>query len=100
MIFYAYTCLHSIDEHYQKSNKTERFLEALSVQQYYTILSASSRFEMLTMQKNSNVKIEIIKDVVKHVQRSGKSKTIRGIITALFTFHNGLYKKFIYKFLT
>lgn len=93
LIFYAYTCLHSIDEHYQKSNKTERFLEALSVQQYYTILSASSRFEMLTMQKNSNVKIEIIKDVVKHVQRSGKSKTIRGIITALFTFHNGLYKK-------
>lgn len=93
LIFYAYTCLHAVEEHYQSSKKTERFLEALSVQQYYTILAASQRFEMLTMQKNSQVKIDTIKEVVKHVQRSGKSKTIRGIITALFTFHNGLYKK-------
>lgn len=93
LVFYAYTCLHAVEEHYQSSKKTERFLEALSVQQYYTIYAASQRFEMLTMQKNSNIKVDTIKEVVKHVQRSGKSKTIRGIVTALFTFHNGLYSK-------
>lgn len=93
LVFYAYSCLHAVEEHYQSSKKTERFLEALSVQQYYTIYAASQRFEMLTMQNNSKIKVDTIKEVVKHVQRSGKSKTIRGIVTALFTFHNGLYSK-------
>lgn len=93
LVFYAYSCLHAVEEHYQSSKRTERFLEALSVQQYYTVYAASQRFEMLTMQKGSGDKVDNLKEVVKHVQRSGKSKTIRAIVTALFTFHNGLYSK-------
>lgn len=93
LVFYAYTGLQAVEEHYESSKKTEKFLEALSVQQYYTISAASQRFEILSMQKNSQSKIDTIKEVVKHVQRSGKSKTIRGIVTALFTFHNGLFSK-------
>lgn len=93
LLFYAFTCLLPVEEHYASSNRTERFLEALSVQQYYTVYAASQRFEMLSMQKKSNSKVDILKEVVKHVQRSGKSNTIRGIITSLFTFHNGLYSK-------
>lgn len=93
LLFYAFTCLHPVEEHYSSSKKTEKFLEALSVQQYYTVAAASKRFEMLSLQKKLNNKVDILKEVVKHVQRSGKSKTIRGVITALFTFHNGLYSK-------
>lgn len=93
LVFYAITCLHAIQEQYEGSKKATIFLEALSVQQYYTIWEADQRFAMLQTQIKAAQKRDIIKEVVKHVQRSGKSKTIRGIVTALFTFHNGLFKK-------
>lgn len=72
----------------------EYYLEALSVQQYYAVTEASKRFEMLTIEKNGLSRdTSILKEVIKHVQRSGKSKTIRAIISALYLFHNNLFQK-------
>jgi len=93
LVFFAITCLQPNQEHYEKSNKTEYFVESLSVQQYYVVLESEKRFRMLEMQNKSGQAQDILKEVVKHVQRSGKSKTIRGMITSMFTFHNGLFKK-------
>jgi type I site-specific restriction-modification system R (restriction) subunit len=93
LVFFAISCIQTNQEHYERSQKTEYFIEALSVQQYYVVLEAEKRFQSLEMQNNSGQNQDILKEVVKHVQRSGKSKTIRGIITSMFTFHNGLFKK-------
>lgn len=93
LMYYAAVCLQATSESYA-GGRSDNYLEALSVQQYYTVLEASSRFEAMMIEKKSGAQdFDILKEVVKHVQRSGKSKTIRAMVSALFLFHNTLFRK-------
>ncbi len=82
IMFYFKYCV------FEAKSYTKNFLVNHRVQQYFTL----KKFDLL-MSNNLNNKNEIFRKVVKHVQRSGKSITIKSVVNLLADKYMGVFKK-------